>query len=86
MNNMENENVLRIIKDGILSNKKIKECPFCGSDAKISEDGDRDMNATIPFYFVECKKCKSRGESFSTYYFNEYTCKSKAIDSWNRRV
>jgi hypothetical protein len=58
---------------------KIKECPFCGSKAKLKLAG---------FYkYVECTVCRARGSDFNTD-TSDYTYDSteESIKAWNKRI
>ena len=64
----------------------LEPCPFCGKDAELKSDGDRDMNATIPYHFVECLTCRARGPKFSEYFKPAEECRLGAVQFWNQRV
>ena len=53
--------------------KKLKPCPFCGSEATLYEYRWWGIS-----YGVECTKCDAILEGYST--------KEEAIEAWNRRA
>ena len=63
---------------------KLKNCPFCGGEAKIHSR----ITAGFPHVkraYVFCSKCISTGEQFDDLNGNgEYVL--KAAKAWNRRV
>lgn len=55
-----------------MKNNELKNCPFCGGEAKMCND---ILNEVV---FVYCKHCNA-----STMIFNN---KEVATEAWNRRV
>ena len=53
-------------------NNELKPCPFCGGEARLSEDKDYQI------YSVVCSECDAAT--------NNYGIKQDAIDAWNKRV
>lgn len=73
-----------------MNDRKLKECPFCGSEAIINKirvsysDYNYDGYAVI----AECKVCKAKspymwGTIHGMFRENE---EKQAIEAWNRRV
>ena len=54
-------------------NEKLKQCPFCGSEA-ISEH----YGYPLQYWIVICRECGGRMSSHST--------RQEAITAWNKRV
>lgn len=64
-------------------------CPFCGLKAKVKCDSEQDMQARIPYDFVECENCRARGPSFSAYgrgNEDEAVRVMNAKSAWNVRM
>lgn len=66
---------------------EVKNCPFCGGEGMLTKKfvcvGHGDY---CDEYFVTCKECKARGQSFDDYLsepLEKLIC--KAIEAWNRR-
>ena len=57
--------------------KKLRECPFCGGEAKIDWYED-DSNKT--HWFIYCCDCSCELS------FNTETSKEEAIETWNSRA
>ena len=55
----------------------LKNCPFCGGNAKIVEE--YDCMPGVYFYFVECSNCTA------TFLHGELE-KSDVIKKWNKMV
>ena len=60
-----------------------KPCPFCGGEAVLYDVGRK-------FFFVRCKRCRVRTDSFITGLEgvpdDELAAQSLAVEAWNRRV
>lgn len=54
----------------------LKECPFCGGEAKLDYHKFRNLE---PTYGVSCTKCGARGYQF-------YHTEAEAVKAWNRRA
>lgn len=48
----------------------LKPCPFCGSEADVSE-GTQGGDAHLPWWYVECMACSATAES---------------VEQWNQRA
>lgn len=56
---------------------KLRECPFCGGEAKVRETGYRKWDGSHRrFYIVECQCCCANIEADT---------KEEAIKAWNKR-
>lgn len=61
--------------------KKIKCCPFCGSeDVELTSIGGAK---SIYQSWIYCKKCNAEGPTKSNLLIDS---KEEAIEAWNRRV
>lgn len=58
-------------------NQKLKPCPFCGGEAKVSY--------RKPYSIVYCKKCKASTNEFCDWYEEQESIKD-AVEAWNRRT
>ena len=58
----------------------IKNCPFCGYEAKLYEEEDYydELGGWYRWFYVECRGCLIRTDGFAT--------KQEAVDTWNTRV
>lgn len=63
-----------------MSRTKLLECPFCGGEAELIGHYIKGV-ANNYQYFVRCKTCKARPQSFRT--FKKKEC---AIATWNTRI
>lgn len=57
-----------------MSEVKLKPCPFCGGEAKIST---YDWGYSVKEYWIYCHSCDCASGS--------YHSKEEAIETWNRR-
>jgi Lar family restriction alleviation protein len=62
-----------------MSETKLLSCPFCGGEAELIGHYIKGV-ANNYQYFVRCKQCKARPQSFNTFKKPE-----KAIEVWNTR-
>ena len=68
---------------------KLKPCPFCGGEAKLSKESmGVGMGMTTTYYFAECTNCKATSKRFDKILDaeTEIECKLLAVLSWNRRA
>jgi len=63
-----------------MENNEIKECPFCGGEAKLKFDDEPCYHGSAGAYYVQCKKCKASIENWS------FKNKESAIAAWNGRA
>ena len=57
-------------------NDKLKPCPFCGGEAKVSK---YEIITNMPTHSVHCADCYSRT-------WGMFDKEKQAIEAWNRRV
>lgn len=58
---------------------KLKNCPFCGGEASLSEGRIRNPDGTIlSFPYVECLDCAANSDMKCT--------KDEVVENWNKRV
>lgn len=62
--------------------EKLKSCPFCGGEARISERY-REGVSNRKMYWVECKKC---GITQAHHALAGYNSRAKAANAWNKRI
>ena len=63
--------------------REIKDCPFCGGKAELTEKQPRYGSTDITQYVVRCKGAKCCCGKYSTRYFDTA---DEAIDMWNMRA
>lgn len=61
---------------------KIKECPFCGSDAKIARTKLTNKKVIV---FIKCTRCSSHTPHVEVVTSEEQATK-ECIENWNRRA
>lgn len=54
---------------------ELRECPFCGGEARIERT---DCIGSINYHYGYCIQCGARTD--------EYATKKDAIEAWNKRV
>ena len=59
---------------------ELKPCPFCGGEAKMSEN-TTDPTNSFEFGWIGCQKCRC----FINYY-NNIRGRQEAIEAWNKRT
>ena len=66
----------------------LKPCPFCGGDAKIKKDYERDGHYNIPIYFIKCSSCGSNSAPYKTEWRlpGDVQTMEELINRWNRRT
>lgn len=57
---------------------ELKQCPFCGASAFLTEYNYEFDSHCVVMHVVECNGCHA-----TTF---EYDSKKMAIDAWNKRV
>ena len=55
-----------------MEEKELKQCPFCGADAKIESYSDKE-------YLAMCTECYGMIE-------NWFEQREEAVNAWNKRV
>ena len=58
-----------------MSEEKLRNCPFCGGEAKLYS---RAVDWLLSEHLVRCKKCHCITDTYDT--------KEEAVEVWNRRV
>ena len=58
--------------------EKLKKCPFCGGEAKISHIGSKTRIATA----IECSECHA---GICRYYYGHDDAEAEVIEAWNMR-
>lgn len=61
---------------------KLKPCPFCGGEAKLSKQTTITWFLKFNSYYVRCETCGASSRKSDE--IGEE--KDKAIEAWNRRV
>ena len=54
----------------------IKDCPFCGSDARLEHNMDMS--------YIYCTKCHIRTEGYK--YAPDHSSDDDAVNAWNKRA
>ena len=58
-----------------MSKEKLKSCPFCGGEARVT--GSESLGS-VNYYYVYCTECNTCTD--------EYAGRQSAIEAWNKRV
>lgn len=77
---------MQYLNDEILKNIKLKSCPFCGSEAKVTERYHTDEGYTIR---VGCPNCFCRITKNLWFDFNKSSIQyniDTMVERWNTRV
>jgi Lar family restriction alleviation protein len=66
----------------------LKPCPYCGGEAKIVRDYERDSHCSIPIYFIKCSSCGSNSAPYKTErrLLGDVQTMEELIYRWNRRA
>ena len=58
-----------------MTEPKLKPCPFCGGEARVT--GSESLG-TVNYYYAYCMECNARTDDCAD--------RQSAIEAWNRRV
>ncbi len=58
--------------------KTLKQCPFCGSDARYEQDlRFENASESFPKWYVQCKKCRIKTQVATI---------PQVREMWNKRI
>ena len=67
----------------MVSNYKLKPCPFCGGEALLTASGNDHTKKR--FINIKCQECKVQRTDGAIRHDMEWLC-SVAVESWNNRT
>lgn len=68
-------------------NKKLKKCPFCGSDVLYTVyEKIKEYNKNPLIHIIECTNCSASMEYWAQPDEEQETCKDMLFHAWNERV
>ena len=72
----------------VVSEPKLKPCPFCGADEALLVKTKRpDGNVSYQVAYVGCENCGCQTDEFIIDgYYGATTTEQDVIDAWNRRA
>lgn len=66
---------------------KLKNCPFCGGEAKLKKGYPGQQKAGQRMAFVQCAKCMAKTATFYQMAYENWNDVIKhAIEAWTERV